>query len=578
MPDRSRAHHAGLLLRAATALCVWLALPLMATGESSKAVLSPNATLSGEIAKLKTLPSIIRARACPSRECRFEISTVRLSLSTPTTNKIAVSLTEVIDPRLIIRESDNQTLNDSSTRPLLLRGTATLRHAGASGKTITTPVAATLYLSGKSPTLEISLRTRRSIGSADGFITVRAPLSGHATPSMSARARSLSPYALQEMACGTHTAHRDMITHAKDHSRAPIQAQESYETLYMATDFDPTWMTARGCSSASACNDEIVSLMNQASIFYEESLGITLKIARQYGPTNYSSTTDPSDLLYDFRAHNIDHRSTVIHDGVNADNNLVDLFQLFTGRKMDQKVVGIAFTGVLCDNASSSVAHMVVGNKSAAADPVITAHEIGHTLNASHTTSGIMTAALSAALPSSFSSFSEAEMSAYYSSVRYDCRGGTGPGAPAPTAPGGGSSPTPPPGEETPSPVPETMKLTVSKRGKDSYTIKTTVSSYQRGCFVSVRAGTSEADAETGTVIMRVSPSKETLVKRGRVRASIAPSDPVAETVYLTADYECPGHTLREVSPFITISPNTGAQSSKKVSRRAWINLLNKAF
>jgi len=246
---------------------------------------------------------------------------------------------------------------------------------------------------------------------------------------------------------------------------------------------------------------------------------------------------------------------------------------------MDQKVVGIAFTGVMCDNASSAASHMIVSHKSNTADPVIAAHEIGHTLNASHTSSGIMTAVLTSALPSSFSSLSVAEMNSYYAAYRSECRGGTGAGSPGSSTPGDPStSPGAPPDDGDPSPVPETMKLSVTKRGKDSYTVKTTVSVFRRGCIVSVRAGTSEDDAETGTVVLRLSPRSETTMKRGRVAASIASSNSLGSTVYLTGDYECPGGELLEVSPFVSISPNTGAQSSRKISRRAWINLFNKAF
>lgn len=577
MRHRDRANRLDPILCAIAALIM---LPAIAPATRAQSrVLSSNATISGEIDRIKALPASIRSRRCPSRSCHFQIPAINLIVSVSGHKNVSVSFDRVIDPRFIIRETNNQSIDDSMTRPLLLRGTARLRHAGPSGETISIPVAATLYLSGTTPSVEITLRMKRPRpSSSTSGVTVRAPLAVPGASVVAARARTLSAFALQGLACGTRDLGHTPDEHYERENTGSVTGQASYDVLYMGTDFDSAWMTAVGCSSATTCNNQIVGLLNQAAVFYEQQLGLTLEVARQYGPTVHSSSTDSSTLLYDFRAHNIDHRSDAIHDGGNSGENLIDLFQLFTGRKMDQKVVGIAFTGVMCDNASSAASHMVVSHKSDAADPVITAHEIGHTLNASHTTSGIMTAVLSSALPSSFSSFSVAEMNSYYATYRGECRGGTGSGSPGSPSPGDPSSSPGAPGDGAPSPVPETMKLAVTKRGKDSYTIKTKVSVFRRGCIVSVRAGSSEDDAETGTVVLRLSPRSETTVRKGKVPASIASSNSSGSTVYLTADYECPGNDLLEVSPFVSISPNTGLQSSRKISRRAWINLFNKAF
>ena len=578
MHPRHLAQRLGQIFCLLTVLCAWLSYAASATAQVHRDIVSPNATISGEITRLKQLPSEIRKRQCASPSCSFEIPSIALKLSTPGLKNLPLSFDRVIDPRLTIRETNNQTLNDSLTRPLLLRGIAKSRHARVRGESSTTPIAGTLYLSDTHPTLEIALQNKRRGASLNRVMRIRVPLSNRSNSLLPARANTISSFAFSGMTCGTQDSHKDTTAYHQPPPGTAVRFQETLNALYMATDFDSAWMTSTGCSSPSACNNQILSILNQASVFYEQQLGVTLNIARQYGPTTFSSTTDSSQLLYDFRAHNNDHRSATYHNGSNTGDNLVDLYQLFTGRRMDLKVVGIAFTGVLCDNASSAAAHMVVSHKSDSADPVITAHEIGHTLNASHTTSGIMTAVLGNNLPSNFSSFSLAEMNGYYASYGNECRGGTAQGAPGGSAPGNNTSPPPTPDDNAPNPVPETMKLTVTKRGKDLYTIKTTVSMFRRGCVVSVRAGTSEADAETGTIIVRNTPRSETIVKKGRLNASIATTSPSAATVYLTSDYECPGKDLIEVSPFVAISPNTGAQSSRKVSRRAWINLLNKAF
>ena len=347
----------------------------------------------------------------------------------------------------------------------------------------------------------------------------------------------------------------------------------------MATDFDNDWMSVTGCASPSACNNTILSLLNRTAVFYEQQLGLTLDIARQYGPTAHSSTTVASELLYDFRAYNTTHRSSVIHDGQNTGDNLVDLFQFFTGRTMDQQVVGIAFTGVMCDNFSSAAANMVVSHKSNAADPVITAHELGHTLNAHHTTSGIMAATLGGSLPTRFSSVSVDEMLSYYSTYKQDCRGGARKGTSPPSSlPDDTPTPDPSPGDDSPTSVPQTLQLRITQSGVDSYVIKTTVSTVLRGCFVSIRAGTSKQSAKSGTVLTRYNPLTSTTTQRGRVAARVAASDPKNATVYLRADYKCGGSQLIETSPTVSITPIKGANRAHLVSRRSWINLLNKAF
>lgn len=572
-----QAHRSALLLGALSALVTLFVAPPVV--HAAGRVLSSNATISGQLERVRALPATIHSRACRTRACAFRVPSIHLNVSVPGYKNVPVSLDRVIDPRFIVRTTDNQTLNDSSTRPLLLRGSAKLRHAGPFASTLTIPVAATLDISEKTPLLELTLRTGHPrTRSSAGFVTVRAHLADTPTSIVAARSRALSSFALDNLTCGTSALEHDTAEHHQLQSTGDARARASYDVLYMGTDFDSQWMTSVGCSSASACNNHILSVLNQASAFYEQQLGITFEVARQYGPTTHSSSTDSATLLYDFRAHNNDHRYDVIHNGTNVGDNLVDLFQLFTGRKMDQKVVGIAFTGVLCDNASSPVAHMVVSHKSSAADPVITAHEIGHTLNAGHTSSGIMTAVLSSALPSSFNSQSLAEINSYYAAYRSECRGGTGEGSPGSSNPADPTSPTPTPEDGAPNPTPETLKLTITKRGKDSYTVRTRVSVFRRGCAVSLRAGTTEDDAETGTIVFRHIPRSEKIVKRGKVSASIASSDTSGSTVYFTADYECPGNDLIEVSPFVSISPNSGGRASRKVSRRAWINLFNKAF
>jgi hypothetical protein len=220
---------------------------------------------------------------------------------------------------------------------------------------------------------------------------------------------------------------------------------------------------------------------------------------------------------------------------------------------------------------------MVVGRKSDTIDPVIAAHELGHTFDADHTPAGIMTAVLGSPLPTSFSEVSVREMSAHFDAYKFECRGGTSAGAPQPPA----ASDDPPPATPTPDmppEVPTTLKLSVKKTGKNVYTIRTTVSSLRPECSVHVRAGEDEDDASTGTIITSYIPRSQTTSRRGIVNGSISAAKIADATVYLTAEYRCPNEEIVESSPFKRISPNSGKQSAPKVSRRKWINLLNKAL
>lgn len=557
------------------ALAVFLTMVVCSTAYALDTIRAANATIGGDVEKLLTLRSKVRNTPCTSRRCRFKAPNINLAITARGYDTFRVSLREIRDPRFIIREINNQSIADVAERPLLLRGTARVRHSGSRGETTSVPVAGSLFFKGEAVYLEVSTfqHSHRNT-TPQGLLIVRAPLSSKVTGQ--ARAIRTSSFAFRDMMCATHAPTSPKHTNETVIGNQ-VTAQALYDVLYMATDFDPAWYSAMNCQSTSDCNNKIISVVNRTAIFYEQQLGITVEVARQYGSTNYSSTTNASDLLDDFRAYSESTRSSVIHDGINSGENLVDLFQLYTGRTMDEKVVGIAFTGVMCRDLASTASYMLVSRKSDTADPVIAAHELGHTLNASHSQSGIMTAVLTSNLPTSFSSFSINEMSSHYDTYKYQCRGGASTGAPPPPA-SPVETPAATPTSSIPQPVPETLRLSISKKGRNTYTVKTTVSSLRKGCYVRVRAGESEEDAATGTIITAYIPRSLTTSRKGIVNGSISAANPADATVYLTAEYQCAGSQILEYSPFVRISPNSGKRSSPKVTRRNWISLLNKAL
>ena len=557
-------------------LVLFLSVLLSSVGHAQQRIVSPKATISGDLSKLMALRSQVRAAPCASHRCRFSTEPINLTLRVRGHTTLQISFREVRDPRFIHREHLNQSTADDAERPLLLRGSARIRHRGEHGETTTIPVAGTLFFTGDATYLEISLlKSSHRDRQSQGLLLVRAPLSSQTT--VSARALRSSPFAFRDMMCATESPTSTRHTEERV-SNATFTSRAAYDTLYVATDFDAAWYSAMECQSSSDCNNKIISLVNRTALFYEQQLGITVVVARQYGPTNHSTTTNASDLLYDFRGFNESNRSSVLHDGMNSGENLVDLFQLYTGRTMSEKVVGVAFTGVMCRDAASTAAHMVVGHKSDTADPVIAAHELGHTLNAGHSASGIMTAVLSSNLPSSFSSVSVSEMIAHYNTYKFECRGGTSAGAPPSANPDPTPQASPTPTPSPPQPIPQTLKLSVTKKGTNTYTVKTTVSSLRTRCYVRVRAGESEEDASTGTVILSYIPRSRTTSRKGIVNGSIATTKRADAMVYITAEYQCPGDAALEYSPFVSISPNSGKRSSPKVTRRQWISLLDKAL
>jgi hypothetical protein len=349
----------------------------------------------------------------------------------------------------------------------------------------------------------------------------------------------------------------------------------TYNVIFVGTDFDPQFKSVMKCASADECNNKIVSIINQATTYYERQFGYTLEVARQYGPTTLTSSTDSSRNLNAFTNYNNAYRGDIVHTGTSSQPNQVDIFQLFTGKNLDDDVIGLAFLGVTCTNTASDASDMLVQHVASSFDPITTAHETGHTLNASHTSSGIMSPSLGNPLPTSFNAASRTEIGSYLSIYYGECRGGISEGS---SSGGGtpGASPTP---SGTPtSSAPKSVGFSIKKQNRDTYTLKTTVSSLLSACSVKIKAATTSERAPRGTVITEFSPTTLTTRLRGRVGASISRTSGSSSLIHLYAEYSCENGSTAEASKTIIASPNSGARASRQVSAREWIKLLNKAF
>jgi hypothetical protein len=332
--------------------------------------------------------------------------------------------------------------------------------------------------------------------------------------------------------------------------------------LYIGTDFDSAFASRANCSSASLCNNKILSILNQASVFYERQLGYSLEVSRQFGPTSFGRETESSFLLDSVAEANRVNRSQFIHNGANSTENQIDLFKSFTGRTMNDKTIGIAYVGTMCQDSQSTYANAITQYVSAAVNPVVAAHEIGHTLNAQHVTSGIMKPNIGASPPQSFSSESLLSVSNYLNQYYNECRRGASSGM------NDSVSENPHAGK------PVTMSLSARASGTRKLTLTTQVSSLATGCQVRVRAASTARGASVGKVVMSALPQSSISNVSAAVSFGTVPSSSGSRRVFLVAEYNCPNGGIAEVSKVVSFDPNTIRGLRSKTSPTKWISLL----
>jgi Metallo-peptidase family M12B Reprolysin-like len=312
---------------------------------------------------------------------------------------------------------------------LLLEGSIRVGHAAAFAGENSQPASASL-INGR---LRITFRGPNRNGRARHFTLSGRPIGRR----MEANVASVPGRVLGGKSCGTGDR-RLGAGAAGDHGHDRGAGSQEVSTnavreIEVATDFDPLWYGAMGATT----NSEIAARVVAASVIYERDLGLVMKIVAQNGYTSGSpySSTDSSRLLNQFTA-NAERYSL---------RNRSDVQLLFTGIEMEDGVAGIAWTGVICQQ-DGEYSYGVVGNISAQLDHLVLAHEVGHSLDADHSSSGIMTAVLNPSA-TGFAAGSVSTITGYVASMG-SClaeTSGTAP-APDPTA-GPGPEPAPPAGE-----------------------------------------------------------------------------------------------------------------------------------
>ena len=517
-----------------------------------------NAVVRGDLRRLIADAEASLEAACPNPECRLAITPVSLLLWSPKTGRVRVTVSSVTRPAS----------ERSSDSPLLLYGRSSQRRKED-------PYDATLviYRDAGAHSLEVSVARHRSSRRAlSRPILFTLPLAAELEGTSILRGRADIPSTFHR---------RDAICRLSQPPAAEstrsfgsgVGTRQSYDILFLATDFDSSFARVTGCGTRARCNSKIVGLVHRSSLLYEEPFGLVLRVARQYGPSSLGRTNDASTMLSNFVDRNAEERPGVIHDGKSSLRNQADLFQFFTGKSLNDEVFGLTYLSVACRNRFSDVAALVVQHVSDSLDPSIIAHHIGHTLSATHSPGGIMAPILAEPAPQEFEQQSREEIAAYLSDNYAACRGGKGQGSLP-------STPTPTP-TATPDPyagVPQTLALRAFRPDAAHMRIIARVSEIRPGCSVFVRATGTRDAIRNGAVILEFAPT--TLMTRvsRRLPAGIQQSGSEESAVYFQAEHVCPGAETIEVSRVLRMNPNAGGLAGKLVSKPRWLKLLEEAF
>jgi hypothetical protein len=552
----------------------WLAANIVSASAEA-----PNARVLGSKAILEQLLNQANKFSCNQELCQLPMRPTTLMVRTPKSPHVRITLTsaEIAAPAFDSPESGDSQGADRHQGLILLRGWAILDRTTNSK----TPVAASISRSTKVPTLSVSttITTPRRRSAPKQLSSLHLVLSEVDRPSgRNARATSTSQFAFTQSRCGAAEVGERFKLPQGTATGEAVTSQATYPTLYIATDYDPQFASKARCASVAECNDLIVGIVHAAAVFYESQLGYTLAVARQFGPTSLGSVTAPNAVLDSAQILSLYPRFNFLHTGSHATDNQVDLFHFFTGRTMDNKTLGIAFTSSACRNDKSSFSQAVIQHTSDNVNPVITAHETGHSLNATHTSAGIMRASLGSTTAQFFSSPSLLEISGYLDMWYPECRQGTTQGVVKPTptprsSQGGSAAPNPYSGK------PVTLGLAVHSPHARSVVLTSTVTTLNSSCSVVVRSGTTSQGALRGEPLVQFTPTQTSTTTTGTAAFRVKPTTPQNPNVYFVAEHTCADGTILEVSRVQKLNPNRirGVSPAQR-SKRAWLNSLRQSI
>jgi hypothetical protein len=177
-------------------------------------------------------------------------------------------------------------------------------------------------------------------------------------------------YADESMLAGKRCGSELMPKHSPSFSSAKAtRAAANIRVIDISTDADYQFYQLFG----SQANARIASIINAAQVIYQSDLGLRFNIVRQRVRTSSSQpfTSSDSEVLLDQYT-----------DFIGGDHAGADVSHLFSGKDINDGVIGIAWLGVVCNQPT--IATGVTQHVSSTIDPLVFAHEIGHNLNAEH--------------------------------------------------------------------------------------------------------------------------------------------------------------------------------------------------
>ena len=252
------------------AVCVTIALvsiallPALAQAPSLPAIAQApsrnlNASVTGDLAELRGIPSRVDRASCSDSHCRFAITPLTLTLSTPGYAGVRVVLDRVIDTRSILRANSDSTTSRNS-HPIMLRGHVVVRHGDTGGATLVTSAAATILQDSNPAILEIAFPTRpHARRSSQGLIVIRAPLTNSSENSrLRGRALHASSFTFKSKQCEDPAKHSSQSATQVKSLRKPVTMKATYNVIYVGTDFDPQFKSAMRCASAAECNSRLL--------------------------------------------------------------------------------------------------------------------------------------------------------------------------------------------------------------------------------------------------------------------------------------------------------------------------------
>jgi len=169
-----------------------------------------------------------------------------------------------------------------------------------------------------------------------------------------------------------HESLNDYVTLSSHLREAATAGQLKKLDIALVADYE--YYQEHGSHSAA----DMQSIINQIDGIYQAELGITIQVTATVIYTTpadpFTGTSDPVSLLQEFSNYKSQATSTV---------RTADLAHLFTNRDIQGNVIGIAWLGTLCHSTYGTglSQDFINENKSLV---LLTAHEIGHNLNAPH--------------------------------------------------------------------------------------------------------------------------------------------------------------------------------------------------